>query len=63
MRAYIERVARVASPAQLGRVRHETVAMFVTMSGEAGWRIEGTIPPVWDYLAARQANSFLPDAD
>ena len=60
LRAYIDRVAAFATPAQLNRVRHETIAMFVTMSGEAGWRIAETIPPVWEYLAARQANSFLP---
>jgi 2-methylisoborneol synthase len=60
LRSYIDRVARFATPAQVSRVRHETVAMFVTMSGEAGWRITGRTPPTWEYLAARQANSFLP---
>jgi 2-methylisoborneol synthase len=58
--SYIERVAHFATPAQVARVRHETVAMFVTMSGEAGWRLTGRTPPTWEYLAARQANSFLP---
>jgi hypothetical protein len=38
LRSYLDRVAHVATPAQVARVRHETVAMFVTMSGEAGWR-------------------------
>jgi 2-methylisoborneol synthase len=60
LRSYIDRVARFATPAQVARVRHETVAMFVTMSGEAGWRMAQRIPPTWEYLAARQANSFLP---
>jgi 2-methylisoborneol synthase len=30
------------------------------MSGEAGWRLTGWTPSAWEYLAARQANSFLP---
>lgn len=58
--SYINRVARFATPAQVARVRHETVAMFVTMSGEAGWRLTKSAPSAWEYLAARQANSFLP---
>jgi len=60
LRSYIEHVAVYASPAQLARVRHETVAMFVTMSEEAAWRTTGEVPPVWKYLAHRQPNSFLP---
>ncbi len=60
LRSYFEHVARYASPAQLARVRHETVAMFVTMTEEAAWRISGQVPPVWKYLAHRQPNSFLP---
>ncbi|MEU5049088.1 family 2 encapsulin nanocompartment cargo protein terpene cyclase [Streptomyces sp. NPDC021096] len=60
LRSYIERVAGFGTPAQVGRVRHETVAMFVAMSGEAGWRVRKTSPAVWEYLAARQVNSFLP---
>ncbi|MFD9357237.1 family 2 encapsulin nanocompartment cargo protein terpene cyclase [Streptomyces sp. NPDC060031] len=60
LRSYIDRVAGFATPAQVGRVRHETVAMFVAMNGEAGWRTTQTTPAVWEYLAARQVNSFLP---
>ena len=60
LRSYADHVARYASPAQLARVRHETVAMFVTMSEEAAWRISGQVPTVWKYLAHRQPNSFLP---
>lgn len=60
LRSYIDRVAGFATPAQVGRVRHETVAMFVAMNGEAGWRTTETTPAVWEYLAARQVNSFLP---
>ncbi|MEU9181721.1 terpene synthase [Streptomyces sp. NPDC048550] len=60
LRSYIDRVAGFGTPAQVGRVRHETVAMFVVMNAEAGWRTAQCTPPVWEYLAARQVNSFLP---
>ncbi|MFG2715693.1 family 2 encapsulin nanocompartment cargo protein terpene cyclase [Streptomyces goshikiensis] len=60
LRSYIDNAASIATPAQVGRVRHETVAMFVAMAGEAGWRTTKTTPAVWEYLAARQVNSFLP---
>jgi hypothetical protein len=60
LRAYFDGVARLATPAQLARVRHETVAMFVTMGAEAGWRQAKATPPVWEHLAQRQVNSFLP---
>ncbi|MEU8434482.1 hypothetical protein AB0F18_16480 [Streptomyces sp. NPDC029216] len=55
----MERVAGFGAPAQVSRVRHETVAMFVVMNAEAGWRTNRTTPPAWEYLAARQVNSFL----
>lgn len=60
LRSCIDRVAGFATPAQVNRVRHETVAMFAVMNGEAGWRTTRTTPPVWEYLASRQVNSFLP---
>jgi 2-methylisoborneol synthase len=60
LRSYIEHAAGYASPAQLARIRHETVAMFLTMNEEAAWRASGAIPSVWKYLAHRQPNSFLP---
>ncbi|WP_332761582.1 family 2 encapsulin nanocompartment cargo protein terpene cyclase [Pseudomonas koreensis] len=60
LRAYLKRVETLATPAQLARVRHEIVAMFVTMTAEAAWRVEGLTPAIWEYLAHRQVNSFLP---
>ena len=60
LRAYIARVAEFAAPAQIARVRHEIIAMFVTMTAEAAWRISGVTPALWEYLAQRQTNSFLP---
>ncbi|MGE8067529.1 terpene synthase family protein [Pseudomonas sp. NPDC089569] len=60
LRAYMARVADFATPAQVARVRHEIIAMFVTMGAEAAWRINGVQPALWEYLAQRQTNSFLP---
>lgn len=60
LRAYLNRVETLATPAQLARVRHEIVAMFVAMTAEAAWRVEGLTPALWEYLAHRQINSFLP---
>ncbi|WP_434768329.1 family 2 encapsulin nanocompartment cargo protein terpene cyclase [Pseudomonas triticicola] len=57
---YMQRVTELATPAQTARVRHEICAMFVSMTAEANWRVEQLMPPVWEYLAHRQANSFLP---
>ncbi|MBV8541844.1 MAG: terpene synthase [Pseudonocardiales bacterium] len=58
--AYIDRVAEYGTPAQVDRVRLATVTMFIPMNWEAGWRVTGGLPPVWEYLATRQANSFGP---
>ncbi|WP_339493832.1 family 2 encapsulin nanocompartment cargo protein terpene cyclase [Pseudomonas sp. RA_105y_Pfl2_P56] len=60
LRAYMHRVAQFSTPSQLARIRHETIAMFVTMTAEATWRIERMVPAIWEYLAQRQINSFLP---
>lgn len=60
LRAYLTRVESLATAAQVARVRHEIIAMFVTMTAEAAWRIEGLTPALWEYLAHRQVNSFLP---
>ena len=60
LRAYMGRVGEFATPAQIARVRHEIIAMFVTMTAEAAWRINGVTPALWEYLAQRQTNSFLP---
>lgn len=60
LRAYMKRIEALGSKAQVARVRHEITAMFVAMNAEAAWRIEGVTPAIWEYLAQRQANSFLP---
>lgn len=58
--AYMDRVAEYGTPAQVDRARLGTVTMFIPMNWEAGWRVKGGLPPVWEYLATRQANSFGP---
>ncbi|BAZ68412.1 MAG: hypothetical protein KME28_11345 [Pelatocladus maniniholoensis HA4357-MV3] len=58
--AYINRVAEYGTPEQVDRVRLGTVTMFIPMNWEAAWRMTGGLPPVWEYLAVRQANSFGP---
>ncbi|WP_438866734.1 terpene synthase family protein [Pseudomonas sp. L1(2025)] len=60
LQGYMKHLNRFGTPSQSARVRLETVAMFVSMSAEATWRIEQSLPPVWEYLAHRQVNSFLP---
>jgi len=50
--------ARHASPAQVQRVCYSTFAMFVSWNAYAAWRFTGAYPPAWEYLAARQHDSF-----
>ncbi len=60
LRGYMNHLSRFGTASQMARVRLETVAMFVTMNAEATWRIEHSLPCIWEYLAHRQVNSFLP---
>jgi 2-methylisoborneol synthase len=49
---------RHASPAQVQRICYSTFAMFVSWTAYAAWRETGEDPPAWEYLAARQHDSF-----
>lgn len=60
LRDSVERLAEYASGAQITRLRQEIAGLFLGMDAEAGWRIGGRPPAVWEYLANRQMNSFLP---
>ncbi|MPZ27805.1 MAG: Camphene synthase [Micromonosporaceae bacterium] len=60
LRSSLDHAARYASWAQVARLRHEIAALFVGFGAEAGWRTAARMPPVWEYLTTRQANSFLP---
>jgi 2-methylisoborneol synthase len=58
LRSGIEHLARHGSPAQVQRVSYATFAMFVSWNAYAAWRHTGAYPPAWEYLAARQHDSF-----
>ncbi|MDH6127357.1 family 2 encapsulin nanocompartment cargo protein terpene cyclase [Kitasatospora sp. GP82] len=60
LRRSVEDLSAYASGAQLNRLRQEIAGLFLGMDAEAGWRIGGRPPSVWEYLANRQMNSFLP---
>lgn len=58
LRSGIEHLARHGSPAQVQRACYATFAMFVSWNAYAAWRFTGEYPPAWEYLAARQHDSF-----
>jgi 2-methylisoborneol synthase len=58
LRSGIDHLARHGSPAQVQRACYATFAMFVSWDAYAAWRHTGTYPPAWEYLAARQHDSF-----
>lgn len=60
LRHYIKNTAKLGTPQQVARVRHEDVALFVSMCHEANWRLQKHIAPVWEYLGCRQPNGFTP---
>jgi 2-methylisoborneol synthase len=51
---------QVSSPAQTQRTRHDIAQLYLGYNAENGWRTAGRLPPVWQYLANRQMNSFRP---
>jgi 2-methylisoborneol synthase len=53
-----DRMSRYGTPAQVQRVCYSTFAMFVSWNAYAAWRHTGAYPPAWEYLAARQHDSF-----
>lgn len=58
LRSGIGHLARHGTPAQVQRVCYATFAMFVSWNTYAAWRYTGNYPPAWEYLAARQHDSF-----
>ncbi len=54
----VTHLSRHATPAQVQRVCYSTFAMFVSWTAYAAWRETGEDPPAWEYLAARQHDSF-----
>ncbi|GAB0101511.1 hypothetical protein JMUB6875_04750 [Nocardia sp. JMUB6875] len=59
-RTSFEHLSRYATPAQVARLRTEIAGWFIALGAEAGWRLAGRMPPVWEYLLNRQPHSFLP---
>lgn len=53
-------VAQYASPGQVNRLRFELAVLFNGYNTEGSWRRTGFVPPVWQYLAERQQNDFMP---
>ncbi|MCM6777074.1 terpene synthase [Nocardia sp. CDC159] len=49
---------RHATPGQVQRACYATAAMFVSWNAYAAWRESGRTLPAWEYLAARQHDSF-----
>jgi 2-methylisoborneol synthase len=53
-------LAQYATPGQVDRLRLELLSLFNGYNTEGSWRRTEFIPPVWQYLAERQQNSFMP---
>ncbi|MEV5878472.1 family 2 encapsulin nanocompartment cargo protein terpene cyclase [Streptomyces sp. NPDC052101] len=60
LRSAFAHLARYADSSQLARLRHEVAVLFVGYGQEGSWRSQGRMPAVWEYLAHRQINSFVP---
>ncbi|MGP9022894.1 family 2 encapsulin nanocompartment cargo protein terpene cyclase [Streptomyces sp. BR1] len=60
LRGAVEHMGRFATPTQLARSCHALFSVFLSFGQEGSWRLTGRIPPVWEYLQNRQANSYLP---
>jgi 2-methylisoborneol synthase len=54
----VEHLGRHGSPTQVQRACYATFSMFVSWNAYGAWREVGTFPPAWQYLAARQHDSF-----
>jgi 2-methylisoborneol synthase len=53
-----DHLARHGSATQVQRACYSTFAMFVSWDAYGAWRAAGTLPPAWQYLAARQHDTF-----
>jgi 2-methylisoborneol synthase len=54
----VRHMSRHGTPTQVQRACYATFAMFVSWNAYAAWRYTGAYPPAWEYLAARQHDSF-----
>jgi 2-methylisoborneol synthase len=53
------RMARLGTPMQAARLRHESIATFLAMAAENSWRIAKHIPRPAQYLAHRKYNGAM----
>ncbi|WNV85772.1 family 2 encapsulin nanocompartment cargo protein terpene cyclase [Umezawaea sp. Da 62-37] len=58
LRSGMEYLSGYSTPAQFQRVCYSTFTMFVSWTAYAAWQHNGKRPPAWEYLAARQHDSF-----
>jgi 2-methylisoborneol synthase len=58
LRRGVEHLTRCGTPSQVQRVCYSTFTMFVSWTAYAAWQHAGQYPPAWEYLAARQHDSF-----
>lgn len=58
LRSATDHLRQTGTPAQVQRVCYSTFAMFVSWNAYAAWRHAGRYPPAWEYIAARQHDSF-----
>ncbi|WP_370269605.1 terpene synthase [Streptomyces sp. V4I8] len=49
----------LGTPAQVGRLRREYVAMCLAMAGESSYRVAQRTPTLWEYLAQRPFNGAM----
>ncbi|GAA3214200.1 family 2 encapsulin nanocompartment cargo protein terpene cyclase [Actinocorallia longicatena] len=54
----VRHLERHGTPSQVQRACYATFSMFVSWTAYAAWRENGEQPPAWEYLAARQHDSF-----
>ncbi|WP_228813808.1 family 2 encapsulin nanocompartment cargo protein terpene cyclase [Nocardia otitidiscaviarum] len=54
----VSNLRRHATPDQVQRACYATFSMFVSWTAYAAWRHTGQAPSAWEYLAARQHDSF-----
>lgn len=58
LRSGTEYLAQYGTSAQVQRICYSTFAMFVSWTAYGAWRHADQYPPAWEYLAARQHDSF-----
>lgn len=58
LRSGMEHLRQYGTPAQSQRVCYSTFTMFVSWNAYAAWNHSDKYPPAWEYIAARQHDSF-----